>query len=60
MSKKNESYQFKVNGIYHLKVMIYQAIPTYNEMMRKYELMSNTMKIKCPSQNTAFTKAEYK
>lgn len=26
--KANESYQFKVNGIYYFKVMAYQAVPT--------------------------------
>lgn len=26
--KRNESYQFKVNGIYYFKVMAYQAVPT--------------------------------
>lgn len=61
--KKNESYQFKVNGIYLFKVTAYQPIPTkikrIDEKLNN-ELMNYTMKIKCPSQNTAFTKAEYK
>lgn len=49
--KQMKATRIKLMEINHLtKLMIYQALST--------KVLMKTMKIKCPSQNTAFTKAE--
>lgn len=51
--KLMESTNLKLMESTILKLMLYQAYTYKNN-----ELMRNTMKIKCPSPITAFTKAE--